>query len=664
MKVHAKLSQISLNNQDSDFESCSESNYNRKVLKYISQFVGLMTADNFLYKILDHSSIYKNFVNSSREPTCDSQNRASYFYVRIGPIRLPIFQPGTIMLYSGVYRNSPVAIDYNGKQTNGSILTLDSALFLMEFLARLAYHYSDICDTEGLSLDKLSCDAYKRSLAKCFDILADEDCSKYGVLRELQKMLVDIDERLEIDFKDQKKFLLNCCNAYKQFFDREPKNMTELDEFLKDFEYYSDWENQFRNECPEKIENRVLWLIKNAIINNKDIFQEDWLRQEMDIYLEKMIKLMLEKRCTTDSFDFVNPHKTTNYADLLYTKSYFYLPTDNYDINESVLSTKSKNVPKITIKKSTYNTDMDFSVNSKMVEYYLKIKNSVRSIFLCQIFSDKDLFNIDQTNLTASQKTQCEYIPELGLIFKLAGIKINNTIEEDLKLKQAAVSDTCIHYDNLPENIAKMMVLIKRDALNKMKEPFDDDMLVLIRPNLVKLLEDKNLTCPEIQAIRDTKILEAVALMLVNQGKFHTKHPIPIESYISLLVSSFIKYDNGEVSGPIKMYSSEPQIIEWKRYNEIDFDENLCKNPDIPKALIRKPNEGYDIYLARISDILKDFSAERVAEILKGIDSSISIINPQLQNSSIRKYEPNIKLLENIIKLKNEESVHGNCLIM
>lgn len=47
MQVHAKISQIALNNLDLNYENVSDSNYNRKVLQYVSQFSALMNADCF-----------------------------------------------------------------------------------------------------------------------------------------------------------------------------------------------------------------------------------------------------------------------------------------------------------------------------------------------------------------------------------------------------------------------------------------------------------------------------------------------------------------------------------------------------------------------------------------------------------------------------------------
>lgn len=122
--------------------------------------------------------------------------------------------------------------------------------------------------------------------------------------------------------------------------------------------------------------------------------------------------------------------------------------------------------------------------------------------------------------------------------------------------------------------------------------------------------------------------------MLITQGKISTKEITSIEGYISLLVNYFIKYDNFDISGPTTRHE---KIVEFKRYYEIDFDENLCKNPNVPKTLLRKENESYDIYLGRISDFLKDLDDENVIKILESIDSSE------------QKYQPVVSLLQNII---------------
>lgn len=196
----------------------------------------------------------------------------------------------------------------------------------------------------------------------------------------------------------------------------------------------------------------------------------------MSNFIDKTTKLMLEKRGNYDHSVSVNLNRSINYADLLYTKNSYYCPEDTFSMNQSILSSRSNNPSKMTIKKGTYNIETDFSDNAKMVEYYTKMKTSIRSLFLCSIFADKDVFNIDENDLCCSLTKLLEFIPELGLIFKLAGIKCEGVTMEDLKLKLTAVSDLAVHYDNLPENLAKMMVLIKRDIISKMVEPFDENM--------------------------------------------------------------------------------------------------------------------------------------------------------------------------------------------
>lgn len=120
---------------------------------------------------------------------------------------------------------------------------MDCALFLMQFLARLAYIYQDLCDKKDSSEEIFDPQLYKESLIKCLNLMSNEDKDKWSCLKELQSILIGIDERLDIGWENQKMFQLNNCDVYKKKYTKSPRNLSALEEYLQEFEYFSDWKN-------------------------------------------------------------------------------------------------------------------------------------------------------------------------------------------------------------------------------------------------------------------------------------------------------------------------------------------------------------------------------------------------------------------------------------
>jgi len=50
---------------------------------------------------------HKKYINVGATVVSDDLSRVSYFYIKLGPYRIPIFQPGTVMFYSGVKNECP-----------------------------------------------------------------------------------------------------------------------------------------------------------------------------------------------------------------------------------------------------------------------------------------------------------------------------------------------------------------------------------------------------------------------------------------------------------------------------------------------------------------------------------------------------------------------------
>jgi len=56
----------------------------------------------------------------------DDFRRVSYCYIKLGSYKVPVYQPGTIMFFSGVKESCPFEIFHNGCGQNGPILGRDN----------------------------------------------------------------------------------------------------------------------------------------------------------------------------------------------------------------------------------------------------------------------------------------------------------------------------------------------------------------------------------------------------------------------------------------------------------------------------------------------------------------------------------------------------------
>ena len=58
----------------------------------------------------------------------------------------------------------------------------------------------------------------------------------------------------------------------------------------------------------------------------------------------------------------------------------------------------------------------------------------------------------------------------------------------------------------------------------------------------------------------------------------------------------------------------------YQKYIEVDFDEEVCKDKDVPKYLLRKRNEEYEEDIKRITNHMIDMPIEKLNNILGAID--------------------------------------------
>ena len=109
-------------------------------------------------------------------PIVDSYGRVTYFFAKLGPSKIPVYQPGTIMFECGVIPNGSLAVEAHGSQQNGAILGNGCALFLCKFIGRLIEQYEQSCEEKGHEDQSVVCEeSYKAALTMVLSESAVED---------------------------------------------------------------------------------------------------------------------------------------------------------------------------------------------------------------------------------------------------------------------------------------------------------------------------------------------------------------------------------------------------------------------------------------------------------------------------------------------------------
>ena len=422
-KFSIRFTQLAINALDETFDTMSISSVNRQIMKYISEYCSALNKDFFLRRINNLECNYKAFINIGNTTVCDDLNRVSYFYVKLGPYRLPIFQPGTIMFYSGVKKECPLEVFHANCGQNGPILGMGCGLFLARFMANLAFLYKDMCTTQNFGETDFVPHVYHEALLQCLKAFSREDADQHGRLKELQKMLCEIDDRVAaMDSEDEDQWDLHAAEEYKKSMSRKHSNTTELETFTEEYRYYSNWTTLFGETHPEKIEKRIMPTIKSALLNKKGIFDNDGCYKLVDVYFDKISKLLFSRRGTetedSKMTDINNPNLSINkknaYNDMDLSNNNMDMIKKEIDQNHKYRDSNNlqesqflDNKPDmIEVKGERYGLNFDITPNQKLVEYFLKMKKSLRSLFVCSILSDQDLFQMKSGNFFCYKKTR------------------------------------------------------------------------------------------------------------------------------------------------------------------------------------------------------------------------------------------------------------------
>ena len=133
-------------------------------------------------------------------PIVDSYGRVTYFFAKLGPKRIPLYQPGTIMFECGVISSGSLAVEAHGSQQNGAILGNGCALFLCRFIGALVVKYEELCQESGHDDEKSLCqESYAKALTNVLANSAVEDITEHGRLLCMKEVLMDIAQDKKLD---------------------------------------------------------------------------------------------------------------------------------------------------------------------------------------------------------------------------------------------------------------------------------------------------------------------------------------------------------------------------------------------------------------------------------------------------------------------------------
>lgn len=107
---------------------------------------------------------YVKQIDYDCDPIQDYLGRVTYFYCLLGNMKIPIYQPGTVMFESAVKSGSSLEIVHGGSQQNGAILGNGCALFLIKFMTNLIQNYENQCKNQGLNTNQIHLNLYEYSL--------------------------------------------------------------------------------------------------------------------------------------------------------------------------------------------------------------------------------------------------------------------------------------------------------------------------------------------------------------------------------------------------------------------------------------------------------------------------------------------------------------------
>lgn len=143
----AVFSQSLLGMKEEEYKSLKVLEQNKFLISRISRFIAMSNRDFYYEKMKERQDPgLMSFLQEEddEDEIMDEYGRVTYYFVKVGSMKIPVYQPGTIMFISGVDEESELVCVHDGCGQNGPILGMGCATFLTKFLCKLSKIYQEM----------------------------------------------------------------------------------------------------------------------------------------------------------------------------------------------------------------------------------------------------------------------------------------------------------------------------------------------------------------------------------------------------------------------------------------------------------------------------------------------------------------------------------------
>ena len=181
---------------------------NKEMRKRLSKEVAVQNYTHFIDVVInaipEHYSSFVKCIPIDQEPYYDYFGRATFFYVMLAGIPIPVYQTGTIMYESAVRANSKLRVDHGTTSTgapnmqNGPLLGNGCAKFLTQVIAHLVMEYNQLCTLAMKDSCDFCQDIYRDTLDNVLPQWSEDDKNEHGRLIVMRDVLTHLTGQEEI----------------------------------------------------------------------------------------------------------------------------------------------------------------------------------------------------------------------------------------------------------------------------------------------------------------------------------------------------------------------------------------------------------------------------------------------------------------------------------
>lgn len=408
--------------------------------------------------------------------------------------------------------------------------------------------YAKNCEDLQFSPKEFLPSAYQMSLREALIEFSGEDAEQHGRLKEIREMLLDFDtDRDLISETDNEMFYINDIDVYRED-NPDDENMDNILEFMMAYSAFSDWKRLFTEVNVEKVHKRILPKIRDSILNKKGIFPSPKCYQELEKHFNGVISSLSKQDCPIKDMNvrmdkikqILNENEnslggaTPRMADKVPTTAGGKNRNKKFD----------EDIERLRIRDQDYFLDYVITDNSKLVEYYIMFKKSLKYYFNNSKFSNSILLfdndNENKSNLDMIKKFPSTYKCTNELIQLIFGPKKKDYNPTIVTKEIEKASKFASEFYDLAYYINKGLIMAKRDIIMETSD-ISRKYQALITPAFrQKLLDDNLMSTSQIMAVIDVKIIELLIIKLINSRELafvdeneSVSHPL---EYILMLI--------------------------------------------------------------------------------------------------------------------------------